>query len=259
LLLARNLASERSLIDTALVRLDTRLLEIDYGVAALRYADRLSAKPDTPFSREQIFQAAQRLVAGTAIPSSAVDEYVRTQMAGDDTKLLLTIMGGGSIGALVGQDASGAGSPRLQRVPGGSTQVPSTGYRYNFDGTGRVTTVQAELKLGQGTRNGEQQRAAGGAERKATDDGGHIVGNRFSPPTEEFNLFAQNRSFNRGVYNQLEKSWATEVAAGKQVKVEWTFSYEGAATRPVGLQVTYSVDGVRYPPRVFVNKPGGGP
>jgi hypothetical protein len=36
---------------------------------------------------------------------------------------------------------------------------------------------------------------------------GHIVGNRFNPPTEEFNLFAQDANFNRRSYRTLENVW----------------------------------------------------
>jgi hypothetical protein len=124
-LLARSLNTERSMFESTLTRLDARLLEIDYGVAALRYADRLASKPNVAFTRQEIVAATQRLVAGASTPGAAVDAYVREQMASEDTKLLLTIMGGGSIGALVGQDGTGAGSPRLQRVPAGSSKPTS--------------------------------------------------------------------------------------------------------------------------------------
>jgi hypothetical protein len=255
-LLARNLASERGLIENTLVRLDARLVEVDYGAAALRYADKLTLKPGNTFSRQEILQATQRFVAGTAIAGSPADDYVRTQMAGDDTKLYLTVLGGGSIAALVGQDGSGAGSPRLQRVPNGSVQVPGSGYRYNFYNLGRVENARADLALGEGTRNADLQRNAGGADRRTTDDGGHIVGNRFNPPTEEFNLFAQDANFNRGSYRTLENVWANALAEGKAVKVEWKFYYEGSSVRPDRLNVIYTIDNVRVI-KPFNNEPGG--
>ena len=255
-LLVRNLRDERALFEATLVRLDARLTEVDYGVAALRYADTLAAKPDAAFSRREIMQAVQRLVAGTSIPDSAVDEYVRRMMAGDETKLLLTILGGGSIVALIGQDGSGAGSPRLQRIPNGAAQAK--GYDYRFDELGRVSNTRGELTLKDGTRNPGAQRDAGGADRLPSDDGGHIVGNRFYPPTEEFNLFAQDRSFNRGVYNQLEKEWAGALGQGKSVKVEWQFKYSGSSVRPDRLTVTYYIDGQRFV-RPFSNQVGGKP
>lgn len=53
--LLRNLREERQLFESTLARLDVRLVEVDYGVAALRYADRLSARSDSSgFSRQDI-------------------------------------------------------------------------------------------------------------------------------------------------------------------------------------------------------------
>ncbi len=256
--LARNLSSERALIENTLTRLDARLVEVDYGAAALRYADRLALNPGNTFSRQEILQATQRFVAGTPITGNAVDDYVRTQMASDDTRLYLTVLGGGSIAALVGQDGSGAGSPRLQRTPNGSVQVPGTNYRYNFDNLGRVENARADMTLGEGTRNGDLQRNAGGSDRRMSDDGGHIVGNRFNPPTEEFNLFAQDANFNRGAYRTLEGQWASALAEGQTVKVEWKFYYSGGSVRPDRLDVTYRVGNNTTVTERFRNAPGGG-
>jgi hypothetical protein len=256
--LQRALQVERQMFESTLTRLDARFTEIDYGVAALRFADRLASRGGAGFSRQEIVQAVQRFVAGTSADGSAVDEFVRRALAGEDPRLYLTILGGGSIAALVGQDGTGAGSPRLQRVPGGSVQVPATGYRYNFDELGRVSSAHADLRLGTGARNPQQQRGAGGADRLPNDDGGHIVGNRFNPPTEEFNLFAQNRSFNRGVYNRLEASWAGALGAGQNVQVEWRFAYTTSSIRPDSLMVRYSINGGPVIEVPFVNVPRGG-
>jgi hypothetical protein len=40
-----------------------------------------------------------------------------------------------------------------------------------------------------------------------TDEGGHYIGRRFNGPTDEFNHFAQDISFNRGEYKRLENKW----------------------------------------------------
>lgn len=85
------------------------------------------------------------------------------------------------------------------------------------------------------------------------------MGNRFSPPVDEFNLFAQNSNFNRGVYRTMENEWATALAEGKNVNVRWSFEYSGSSLRPSGMTVTYSIDGVVYPPRRYGNNPGGRP
>jgi hypothetical protein len=92
-----------------------------------------------------------------------------------------------------------------------------------------------------------------------SDQGGHIVGHRFNPPTEEFNLFAQNGNFNMGAYRVLENTWAKALAEGKNVQVDWQFSYLGSSLRPDRLTVRYTVDGVPMPARTFGNNPGGKP
>ncbi|MEW6704704.1 MAG: DNA/RNA non-specific endonuclease [Pseudomonadota bacterium] len=200
-------------------------------------------------------QALQRFTAGQSQADSAVDNYVRTQLAGDDPKLYLATLGGGSIASLAGQDGTGAGAPRLlQRLPNGSVQAK--GYTYAFDGLGRVETTRGTLTLEQGVRDPRLQREAGGADRRTTDDGGHIVGHRFNPPSEEFNLFAQDANFNRGAYRQLENEWAIALRDRRTVKVEWKFEYSGSSVRPDSLKVNYWVDGKPHE-RVFNNARGG--
>jgi hypothetical protein len=130
------------------------------------------------------------------------------------------------------------------------------GCRYNFDNLGRVENARAYLVLSEGTRSADQQRNAGGSDRRTTDDGGHIVGNRFNPPTEEFNLFAQDANFNRGAYRTLEGQWANALAEGKSVKVEWKFYYSASSVRPDRLEVRYWVDGAESTRR-FNNASGG--
>jgi predicted ribonuclease toxin of YeeF-YezG toxin-antitoxin module len=137
-------------------------------------------------------------------------------------------------------------------------QVPGTGYGYRFDELGRVENARVTLTLGQGTRNGDLQRNAGGSDRRTTDDGGHIVGNRFNPPSEEFNLFAQDANFNRGQYRRLEDSWATALAQGRPVEVTWQFAYSESSLRPSSLLVSYSIDGADPVKVPFKNEPRGG-
>jgi hypothetical protein len=100
------------------------------------------------------------------------------------------------------------------------------------------------------------QSEAGGADRLATDQGGHGVGNRFNPPNREFNLFAQNANFNMGAYRVLEDTWAAALRNGDRVSVKWEFTYPGNSERPDSLTVTYLINGQRFE-RPFNNKPGG--
>jgi DNA/RNA non-specific endonuclease len=254
--LARALGQERSLFENTQQQLSQRAVQIDYRGQAIRYAGDLAGRG--AYSAQELTQAMQRLVAGAAQDGNPVDQYLRAQLANDDKRLWLTVMGGGSIAALVGSDGSGAATPRLQRVPNGSVQVPGTGYNYRFDELGRVNTANAELTLGVGTRNGGAQRGAGGTDRLTTDEGGHIVGNRFSPPTEEFNLFAQDVNFNRGTYRVLENKWAEALAQGKSVTVEWHLAYSGPSLRPDTLLIRYSIEGGGVVEVPFRNVPRGG-
>lgn len=82
-LLSRSLSTERSMFESTLTRLCARLLEIDYGAAALCFADTLASKPNAAFSRHESFAATQRLVAGASSVGSAVDACVREQMASE--------------------------------------------------------------------------------------------------------------------------------------------------------------------------------
>jgi allophanate hydrolase subunit 2 len=102
------------------------------------------------------------------------------------------------------------------------------------------------------------QRNAGGSDRRTTDDGGHIVGNRFNPPAEEFNLFAQDANFNRGSYRVLEGKWADALAEGQAVKVEWRFYYAEGSVRPTGLDVTYRIGAEPAVTKQFKNASRGG-
>jgi DNA/RNA non-specific endonuclease len=141
------------------------------------------------------------------------------------------------------------------RTPNGSARA--NGYDYEFDGNSRIDNVEGDLNLEDGTRNRTHQSGAGGADRLPDDDGGHIVGNRFNPPGEEFNYVAQNSNFNRGSYRQLENEWAQLLADGHTVHVRWDFEYSGDSQRPDGFNVTYNVDDGEPVVRQFQNRHGG--
>jgi DNA/RNA non-specific endonuclease len=142
-----------------------------------------------------------------------------------------------------------------RRTPNGSTRL--NGYDYEFDGSSRIDHVEGDLNREDSIRNRAHQSGAGGIDRLPDDDGGHIVGNRFGPPGEEFNYIAQNRNVNRGEYRQLENDWAQLLAGGHTVRVEWDFKYTGDSQRPDGFTVRYRVDGGEPIVRPFRNSPGG--
>lgn len=141
------------------------------------------------------------------------------------------------------------------RAPNGSARA--NGYDYEFDSNSRIDNVEGDLNREDGIRNRAHQSGAGGADRLPDDDGGHIVGNRFNPPGDEFNYVAQNSNFNRGSYRQLENEWAQLLADGHTVHVRWDFEYSGDSQRPNGFNVTYNVDDGEPVVRQFQNRHGG--
>lgn len=93
------------------------------------------------------------------------------------------------------------------------------------------------------SRSRTSQRQAGGAERRAGDDGGHYIAARFNGPTEAFNHFAQDSSFNRGGYRLLEDEWARDKRAGRAVAVKVVPQFSGDSIRPATINVWWTVDG----------------
>lgn len=92
-------------------------------------------------------------------------------------------------------------------------------------------------------RSKTAQAGAGGSDRLPTDDGGHYVARRFNGPTDAFNHFAQDASFNRGNYKALENQWAKDIRAGDRVYVKIVPEYGGGSKRPSAIIVSYSVNG----------------
>lgn len=118
------------------------------------------------------------------------------------------------------------------------------GYEYLIDANQRTRRVSGTLTL-----NGEQRRSrtaqaqAGGHDRRSSDDGGHYIARRFNGPTEAFNHFAQDSSFNRGRYRALEQQWARAKRAGKSVSVKIVPVYEGQSRRPSAINIWFWIDG----------------
>jgi hypothetical protein len=111
------------------------------------------------------------------------------------------------------------------------------------------------------TRSRTSQRQAGGAERRASDDGGHYIAARFNGPTEAFNHFAQDANFNRGSYRLLEAEWARDKRAGRAVAVKIIPQFGGNSIRPSAINVWWTVNdkrkSVRFPNERSENHRGG--
>ena len=118
-----------------------------------------------------------------------------------------------------------------------------TGYTYATDGVGNVVHVKGKLKLKKADRHTSAQRKAGGSDRLPEDQGGHLIGSRFSGPGEKINLVPQNANLNLSAWKKMENQWADALGAGKKVSVEIKVSYPTGSTRPRQFVVRYHIDG----------------
>ncbi len=132
-----------------------------------------------------------------------------------------------------------------------------TGYRYLTDGQGRVTEADGKLVLKSGERNGYQQSHAGGADRLASDDGGHLIATIFKGPGERLNLVPMDSNLNRGAWKAMENSWSEALSQGKEVSVQIKPHYDGTSLRPDSFEVRYTIGGGRPQYETFLNRPGG--
>lgn len=138
----------------------------------------------------------------------------------------------------------GAWSPDLEAALPNSSIVVDNRAVFETDHLGRTVRAVTVLdQLAAGTdRNAGQQRAAGGADRLATDDGGHIFATLFGGLGESINVQAMDLSINRGAYRQLERLWAQQVEDGGVVHVEVSFRFSGDSRRPDEFDVTFNLD-----------------
>ncbi len=143
-------------------------------------------------------------------------------------------------------------------LPSGSLQrTEKHGYAFGLDAVGRTHEAKGGLYLANDPKRSRvSQRNAGGVDRRLSDDGGHFIAARFGGPTDAFNHFTQDASFNRGEYRSLEDGWAADIRLGKHVSVDITAHYSGNSRRPDSLTVRSVVNG-RSSTRILSNKPKG--
>ena len=131
------------------------------------------------------------------------------------------------------------------------------GYTYTTDTAGRVTTVQADLKLDPWDRNGYQQLKAGGDCRTETDCGGHLIAAMFGGPGEGVNLVAMDKTLNGqgGGFYLLEQEWRKGLlkAPPDNIKVSVEPIYNNGGKRPSDFIVRQTVNGKTMPPVVLKN------
>jgi hypothetical protein len=125
----------------------------------------------------------------------------------------------------------------------GVRTISKNGYGFDVDVLRRTRNVAGEIRLQSEARSRSD---AGKPDRRVTDDGGHFIAARFNGPSDWFNHFAQDASFNRGAYRALEDGWAKDVRAGHRVFVDIIPRYVGTSKRPSSLTVIWHVDGKQF-------------
>ena len=133
--------------------------------------------------------------------------------------------------------------------------IERNGYEWKIDPIGSPRQIAGTIKFSVAPRRSRTaQRRAGGPDRRPSDDGGHYIAARFGGPAEDFNHFAQDANFNRGLWRTLENQWASETRARRRVDVKIVPLYEGLSRRPYLINVWFWIDGEKMSQK-FPNEP----
>lgn len=139
---------------------------------------------------------------------------------------------------------------------------PNTVYKvdgnktFQTDALGRTSSAEGILVASKSDRNTYQQCKAGKC-GSSGDEGGHLIASIFNGPGEKLNLVPMDGNLNKGVWKQMENTWANALKDGKQVNVKIEPVYTGESKRPDSFSVTYSIDGGRPVIKDISNTPGG--
>ncbi|HAZ0554339.1 TPA: hypothetical protein I4D55_001907 [Enterobacter hormaechei] len=181
---------------------------------------------------------------------------------------------GGGVGAVtggMGKSGSSAGGKNIVVVDSGKKGAwnkamnkpePNTVYKVDGDKTfqtdslGRISSAEGVLVASKSDRNTYQQCKAGKC-GSSGDEGGHLIASIFNGPGEKINLVPMDGSLNKGVWKQMENTWANALKDGKQVNVKIEPVYIGDNKRPDSFSVTYSIGGGRPVIKDISNTPGG--
>jgi filamentous hemagglutinin len=134
------------------------------------------------------------------------------------------------------------------------------GYTYKTDANGRVSNVEANLKLEANDRNKYQQTNSGKNNGRLQDDhGGHLIASMFKGPGEGINIVPMDKTFNGGGgdWGLLEKTWQNALKQNKEVKVSIQPVYSGTSKRPTSFVVEQQINGVSLPARRLQNTASG--
>ncbi|MBW8585560.1 MULTISPECIES: T7SS effector LXG polymorphic toxin [Bacillus] len=135
------------------------------------------------------------------------------------------------------------------------------GYTYTTDNYGRITSVKADLQLGEAKRNQYAQSKAGKPDRLTDDDGGHLIATQFKGSGQFDNIVPMNSQINRsgGKWYEMEQEWAKALKEEppETVSVQIENVYQGDSLRPTLFKVKYKVGDGRYKNMTIRNQAGG--
>lgn len=120
---------------------------------------------------------------------------------------------------------------------------PNTVYKvdgnktFQTDALGRTSSAEGILVASKSDRNTYQQCKAGKC-GSSGDEGGHLIASIFNGPSEKLNLVPMDGNLNKGVWKQMENTWANALKDGKQVNVKIEPVYTGENKRPDSFSVT---------------------
>ncbi|ASP25332.1 T7SS effector LXG polymorphic toxin [Bacillus velezensis] len=135
------------------------------------------------------------------------------------------------------------------------------GYTYTTDNYGRITSVKADLQLGEAKRNQYAQSKAGKPDRLTDDDGGHLIATQFKGSGQFDNIVPMNSQINRsgGKWYKLEQAWSQALKEEPPKKVTVTIEnvYESDSLRPTLFDITYKIGEERTKSITIRNQIGG--
>lgn len=178
-------------------------------------------------------QQIEQCMRGFDQAIAALDEYNSVNLGSSGGGTTVGITNGNTASSHFNEDGSLAENVNYE----------ASGYYYQTDEQGRITSCAGDLRLEQGIRNETAQRAAGGQDREAYDDGGHLIATRFGGSGELDNLVPMSQDINRrgGEWYDLEESWADELSRGNEVNVQIYIEYDEGSNRSSGFDVLYTV------------------
>lgn len=73
-----------------------------------------------------------------------------------------------------------------------------------------------------------------------------MAGDRFGGSPKTDNLVSQLQHVNLSEYKKIENAWENVIKEGKRVSVNVDVLYSGANLRPIGFEVSYTIDGKAF-------------